>query len=38
LVEQVPDDLKGEMIRGLVELAKKNQAEKQRPKDEQSDG
>ena len=35
LVEQVPDDLMGEMIRGLVELAKKNQAKKQ--KDEQRD-
>ena len=29
LVEQVPDDLMGEMIRGLVALAEKNRAEKQ---------
>lgn len=38
LVEQVPDDLMGKMIRGLVELAEKNQPENQRLKNEQSDG
>lgn len=30
LVEQVPDDLMGEMIRGLVELAKKNKLKSKR--------
>ena len=30
LVEQVPDDLMGEMIRGLVELAKKTKLKSKR--------
>ena len=38
MVEQVPDDLMGNMIRGLAELAEKNRAENQRPRNEQSDG
>ena len=38
LVEQVPDDLMGEMIRGLVALAEKRLAEKQKDEEEQSDG
>lgn len=38
LVEQVPDELMGEMIRGLVALAEKNRAEKQKDEEEQSDG
>ena len=38
LVEQVPDELMGEMIRELVALAEKNRAEKQKDEEEQSDG
>ncbi len=38
LVEQVPDDIMGKMIRGLVELAEKHRPENQRPRNEQSDG